>query len=671
MHSFNLNHLILLTQSEMAALVAARNRRDYLPELKVFLMATRQLGPLRRMTLADDGPAWEPPALTSAGNGTILDGEGRTRGTHETIRLSSRPGEPQMALSHDWLWHRFSDHLIGKGHWAFVDGDTLNVITPAQKTLSVQSEWDEFWDLLASREQLAQSLQIFLDNKTLFKNQAGPWDSQSIPILSADMARFLIDYYRHGPKRKQHFKQGSIPRAIEDLESRLNTECFDRVPLPATGESQPVPGGDFGLAGRGKKARAKCAACGEVVAKSATYKRIAIFFKDADERPQSGRNKEDKNLFCRRCAATVFLCPVKLSRETLCVQFHEGYAAKDAVMARRTAEMTLKKYVAQSLNVHAGNFVSLHLLEFADQRPLIKIWGPYHYSLWKMAVMFPPELFAQGFQVRVFPGEETFSLPRWALWLVSSLAEWDRVFHYNCYGVKDYRPHAGQFLRLLSHGKVFQAFYTLIAGGLIKGYANTWRIIKLQDIWMEFETRLNEEEIMPIPDYPCIAGFAGLLLPLAERVQSARKSPDEKKRAVGKLLEEADRPIQYAYTAARESGSPEFIFSKRPRNRFFHEKAIALLEWAGEDVAQLKAEAEAKVKELADKHEQFQWMTEADEKIFICPDQIARVTSALVNEGENPPYGNEADWRAFAYQVKLALWSMFPQHLGSTNKSDK
>jgi hypothetical protein len=186
----------------------------------------------------------------------------------------------------------------------------------------------------------------------------------------------------------------------------------------------------------------------------------------------------------------------------------------------------------------------------------------------------------------------------------------------------------------------------------------------------EFETQLEEEKEMPIPDYPFIAGFTGLLLPLAERVQSSRKSPDERKRAVGKLLEEADKPIQYAYTAARETGSPDFIFCKRPRNRYFYEKAIALLKWAGEDVDRLQKEAEEKAAELAGNDERFKWMQEADEKVFICPDQITRVASALVSENEKP-YENEADWRAFAYQVKLALWSMFPHHLGSQDKKER
>ncbi len=179
---------------------------------------------------------------------------------------------------------------------------------------------------------------------------------------------------------------------------------------------------------------------------------------------------------------------------------------------------------------------------------------------------------------------------------------------------------------------------------------------------------------MPISDYPRIAGMTGLLLPFAERVQSV-KDKNEKRTAMKKLLDEVDEPVQYAYKAAGEVGDSTFIFCKRPGNRFFYEKALILLEWAGEDVRRLQQEAAKNVVKLAQNNQKLSWMQDCDEKIFLYPDLIMRVMSALRNEvpqkvenrqeDNKPPYKNEADWRTFAYQVKLALWSMFPQYLGS------
>lgn len=668
--SFQEEYFILLTEEELKSLVSAQNRMDYHPALKGFLYARGKLNLLRRLAWESDDNEWCPPDLNLSLTGEIFDQENHLRGYRKTIRLPARPGEPQLALSSDWLWSAFSEYLIGRGIWTYAKGGELSLIYPENTELKIHKRWSEFWQKLSSTDHLEQSVGIFLDNKTLFKNQAKPWDSNDIPVLSKDMACFLKNYYQKGKGRNRHFKKGSIPKAIVNLERAIEENAFQTIPFPVESSDEVLKGGDFFLAGRGKAVRVRCSSCGQIISKGDSLERLAVFLKDADERPQSGRHKDDKNFFCIRCVATVFLCPVKLSPETLTVRLGFESNGDDFKSAERTIEMEHRKFVAQSLHVNAGNFISLHLTEFSERKPLAQIWGVFHYSLWKMATTFPPELFAEGFQVEVYPGEETFRLPRWALWCVSALAEWDNVFGYWCYADKSNRSHTGRFLRLIARGKVFQAFYALISGGLIKEYAHTWRMNRLQEIWIEFETLLKEEKSMPIPDYPIIAGFAGLLLPLAERVQSSKKTPEEKKRAVGKLLEEADRPIQYAYTAARETGSPDFIFCKRPRNRFFYEKAVALLEWAGEDIDRLREEAEEKTTDLSAKDQRFEWMREAEEKIFICPDQITRVTSALVKENEKP-YENEADWRSFAYQVKLALWSMFPQYLGSQEKKER
>ncbi len=662
MDAFVPEHVILLTDDELQGLVSARNRADYQPELKAFLYATRKMRMLRRLSYEPNGDEWGMAPFTVSGDGGILDSDGAVRGHRREMELPARPGELQMALSHDWLWSLFCDALIRKGVWAYLTDRELIRIEPVESSVSVEAEWTNLWDRLASKAHLRQSLSVFLNYRSLFKMPSSAWNSKSIPIVSEDIARYLIHYYQFGKYKKKHFKSNSIPNAISDLENVIENKCYDTIPMYNSAAAPYTKGGDFWI---GEKI-VRCLGCGEILVKKEGYKRISLFLKDTDERPQSGRGKEDYNTFCKRCVAILFYCPIKLCKETLTVRFDMPQYKN-----QRSAEMELRKFVAHTLHIHAGSFINLHVTEKGKKDKMLpESWGAYVYSLWKMAATFPPELFAQGFHISVFPGEERFKLSNWALWIVSSLLEWDNFISYQfLYGKSknDLLTSMGEFLRLVSRKKIFQAFYVLFSSQLIQySYIYDWRINRLQEIWKDFETRLQEEEEMPIPDYPKIAGFTGLLLPLADRVQSSHKDPSERKRAVGKLLEEADKPIQYAYTAARESGSTEFIFCKRPRNRFFYEKALDILKWAGEDVKTLQNEGERIVNE----QEAFKWARDDDEKIFIGPSQIARVTSALVSEGEKP-YESEADWRAFAYQVKLALWSMFPQHLGSQDKQGK
>lgn len=677
MESFFTEHFILLTDAEMERLVSASNREFFQPELSAFLFATRRLRPLRRLSLPASEPAWVPPSLTLRTDGEIVDQTGTLRGRKTELPLPNRPGEPQMRIGFDWFWSRFCAFLAENGFWATFRDGLLRVTERAGHPLALEAAWQQFWNGLAGWAHLEQSVGLALDSKSLFKQQASAWGPGDIPLLSEEMARFLIQSYRYGGRRRNHFKSASLEKAAEALEERIQAQIFETIPPPRfTPDGAPGIGGD--IKGRGEPAR--CGGCGELLPKKTGYTRLALFLKDSDERHQSGREKDVKNRYCARCAATVFLCPIKLTRESLTVRFR---SFREDQTPAAVLENTLRKYVAQTLHVYAGGYVSLHAPETVGKEMLVNTLGARHYSLWKVGTLFRPALFAEGFRVDVFPGEESFPLPAWALWLVAALAELDPVLSPTGYRhprggggewPKQFWRATGRALRHFLGGAVFHGFYTLISGDtpiLTPAKWPSWKRESLQNLWRELEHLWKKETPMPLPDYPKIVGFAGLLLPFAERVQNALKNPNDRKRAVGKLLEEADRPIQYAYTAARETASvtagttfPTFIFCKRPGNHFFYDKALALLEWSGEDVDTLKAEA----RRVAEEVENFGWTQKFAEKIFVGPDQVNRVTAALVNEGETPPYRNEADWRAFAYQVKLALWSMFPQHLGAQNK---
>ena len=567
-----------------------------------------------------------------------------------------------MALSYYWFWEEFCAFLFTAGAYPILKDESLIVVFKREN--NIENLWDAFLSKLGSSKSVELNMGHYFKNKLIYKQKgarapstARAWTQDDVPIVSEGMRNFLIAYYKNIKKAPIiYFQEDKCKRAIEKLDG-YDVNSKHLAPPFFDGErivKNFIRGGDHH--------KDSCAGCGKSFqSHEIKYERINALLKDGNERLQSGKTPDSpKPQYCSLCVLQVILCPLKLSQESLTVRFVQK-ANNTSFSVKQILHDELRKFTSQSLHVLAGDFVSLHINESVDKKPLSTTMGTYHYALWKMSVTFPPELFEKGFGVDVYPGEESFHLPQWQLWLVSAFAAWNDVFRYKCYGDKDLRPHFNHYIRLTSQKKVFHAFYELIAGELIHAsYSQTWKMIKLQDIWEMFETILMKEEKMPIPDYPRIVGFAGLLLPLAQRVESSQQSPNEKKRAITKLLEEVDRPIQYAYTASRDSGSKDFIFCKRPSNKYFFDKALELLSWAGEDIANLMAEG----KRIVNENQAFSWARDSEEKIFVSADQIARVTAALVSEGEKP-YSNEADWRAFAYQVKLALWSFFPGYLGS------
>ncbi len=677
----------------MHHLVSSCNRDDFQPELRAFLSATQNLKMLRYLVLESDRETWTAPQLHEEqrdGRIEIVDLAGQVRGFREILPLPARPGEPQMRLCYDWFWSEFAKFLHEKQAdeqvWAYPAKTEFVMFYPADLTFCIENEWESFWNHLSSEEHLKQSMGIYFENKTFVKKRGSAklLTPKNVPLLSEAMAQFLIDFYK-SPSVKRIFKTYKrstdliepLPAAFSALKEAKKKGEWATIPIRQVASVEYVKGGDL-PSGRQKDIR--CGGCGKIIPKNGGFDRLPILLKDADERPQSGTNKDKGTMYCGRCVATVLLCPVKLTPETLAVRFQPQGGEKPGTTW--LIEQSLKRYVAQSLNVQSGGFINLHLTESVDRKPLADVWGAYHYALWKIATLFAPELFAQkDFEVEVYPGEETFTLPRWALWLVSSFSRWDteNVFQYKCYAHKDkgYRNSFTRFLRLLSRKKVFEAWYTLIVGNVIYAKDNkgnlrnpAWKPKSLQEIWSAFEQilqqKIKKEDVMSIPDYPRIAGMTGLLLPFAERVKSVKKNEDDRRVVIKKLLQNADKPIPYVYTAVREGESDfsDCIFCKQAGNRYFFDKALDLLKWAGEDVERLKQEAEERTKD-----KKWERIWQFKEKIFLGPDQIMRVVSALRNEeirkGERPPYKNEADWRTFAYQVKLALWSMFPQYLGS------
>ena len=112
MQRFQTEYFILLDDEELKSLVTARNREYFQPELEYFLKATGKLQMLRILSFETKDHEWNPPFFYENRNNEIVDQNGKLCGRKQILPLSTRPGEPQMALSYDWFWEEFCSFLI-------------------------------------------------------------------------------------------------------------------------------------------------------------------------------------------------------------------------------------------------------------------------------------------------------------------------------------------------------------------------------------------------------------------------------------------------------------------------------------------------------------------------------------------------------------------------------
>lgn len=235
MSVFPVEYYVLLTDSELAGLASARNRDEFQPGLRIFLNQSRRLQELRNLALPSKEILWTPPVFSLTEEGGVVDQDGKIRGKVESFPLPTRPGEPQMAVSYDWFWSEFSFFLRAKHNhavWTELSETDLRTVAHHGRKLDWTILWSEFWQKLSSKEHLATSVAIYLENKTLFKNPAKAWGPQEIPILSRDMAEFLNSYYAKGSARKRLFKEASVQNAIESVKNLIKVGEYPLIPLP-------------------------------------------------------------------------------------------------------------------------------------------------------------------------------------------------------------------------------------------------------------------------------------------------------------------------------------------------------------------------------------------------------------------------------------------------------
>ncbi|MCP4372155.1 MAG: hypothetical protein GY797_29165, partial [Deltaproteobacteria bacterium] len=278
--NFNPHYFIFLNGNEMHHLVSSCNRDDFRSELRAFLSATRNLKMLRRLAFEPEPETWTPPQLHEDQRDeciVIIDQAGQVRGFREILPLPARPGEPQMRLSYDWFWSEFAKFLHEKQIWAYPDKAEFVMFCPAKMSLSIENEWESFWNHLSSEEHIKQSMGIYFENKTFVKQRGSAklLTAKNVPLLSEAMAQFLIDFYK-SPSVKKLFRTTKrrtdlidpLSAAFSALKEAKEKGEWATIPIRQVASVEYVKGGDL-PSGRQKDIR--CGGCGKIIPKNGGF----------------------------------------------------------------------------------------------------------------------------------------------------------------------------------------------------------------------------------------------------------------------------------------------------------------------------------------------------------------------------------------------------------------
>ena len=370
-----------------------------------------------------------------------------------------------------------------------------------------------------------------------------------------------------------------------------------------------------------------------------TWEGRRLVLTSPDQRLQSG-TQQKRPPICGTCAALAFASPVKLTEDNLIILLHEG---EDGAYLY---EDHLRMLALGELNIVAGKYLSVRCTEKMGDKLFIDTLGGEQYALYKMALTFPADVLAR-YRAEAILGEALLELPaRHLVWLRGLLD----VFSLNPSAVRQTKGRfaaLGQAIRYVQKEEMIYAIYTLADVFAAGRRYSAAQANQLEALRADHVRRLQMEKRPEASKFRDVAALTGMLAAFANYVR--REAPGlgkDAEREVEKLLEKVDNPNHFSYEAAGNLPRTEATLWRSADNHFIYDEAAKLLGRLGVE----RAERET----VGDNQPRLQFYF----------DDVVKAYTLLFEEH----YRTEKARREFTYELKLSLYSRFPEYLKPKTK---
>jgi hypothetical protein len=385
-----------------------------------------------------------------------------------------------------------------------------------------------------------------------------------------------------------------------------------------------------------------CYVCGRRLSPEDEAQVNRFIFRSPSQRLQSVRG-EQRPPVCRHCVAVAFVCPLKPSDQSVIVRLlpartHNGKGRAAAVLGN--LEAFLRGLTLSQLDLAAGDYLMLTSSERVKVgnkwRCLADVIGTVPYAHLRLAELFEHQIF-KDYAARIVAGISDIELAPHRLACLSILIKALQLRLTE--GSEANRPLATATRYVLADEPVL-AIYELVSQPHIDQRCRQERVrIEIERSLEVWTTMIEENRAKMIADVVAMAGllysFIDQTLREVRRKNDSNLDPD---REASKLIEEVDEVFNFLYRFADNTTHSTARLYRNPTNWFTYERTKALIEQLGIDVSEReRTENSARFLEVNTND------VEAAYKHFA--------------EGE---YKDDADWRAFTYRLKLALYSRFP-----------
>ncbi len=422
----------------------------------------------------------------------------------------------------------------------------------------------------------------------------------------------------------------------------MTDEQFDPLPPPLLTE-QP----SFEVRSPGDDSEEFCYSCGVVLdPKTAQWQVLRFIFERPSQRCQSASG-EDRPHICASCAALAFASPLKVTDESIVLKL-------EPVTGGDQAKLKLKDYLRmltnKELHLSAGKYIVLTSDKTQRGDSAAQKLGQVQYALAKVASIFPVEVLSDFSFALMVQSSESIKLASRHLIFIRGLME--------CYGQsiivagKDFNLTLGDAIRYVQQDLPYLADYTVTKSANTSNYlelekirALYWRAIQAdltsQGDFMNSDTQLAKRARL----YRHVAALTGLTYAFANALESTAKKAmdkDDAEREVSKLIEKVDDAVAFCYYATlgdEKKTNVQAMLWRNSDNEFIYSQTKELLTEMN----------------IAGREEQGE-----DGKVWLklYADDVLK---AYTYFAEKKDYSQEKDWKELTYQLKLSLYTRFPE----------
>jgi len=428
-------------------------------------------------------------------------------------------------------------------------------------------------------------------------------------------------------------------QCITEMYRLLELREFAPLPPPLLSEIPQA----LDVRSAGDDSKTFCYACGaDLDPRTAQWQVLRFMFERPSQRRQSSSG-EGRPHICASCSALAFASPLKVTDESIILRLSPAdEAASSSIKLKDYVRMLTNK----EMHLSAGKYVVLASDRTNKGDLAAPKLGQVQYALAKVASIFPQEVLAD-FKFRLVLQGSEIELPSRHLLFIKGLME--------SYGQsiitagKDINMRLGAAVRYVQQDLPYLADYSLVK---ISSISNRLKLEQTRSIyWEEIKKFMdsNSAQLKRAKLYRDVAALTGLTLAFvnslertAEKSLEQQKDPKYAAREVSKIIEKSDDATAFCYYATLGDTTKESVQARlyhNPGNNFIYIQTLSLLE------------------ELA-----ISGRENRDDKgsayIQLYADDVSKAYMHFASQEE---YEQEKGWRDLTYNLKLSLYTRFPE----------